>query len=209
MSDPDSAGLASQPDPIVEAEILRERGLVAVLGSASTVLELGFGRAELIMDLAEAAPQRRFLGVEVSRKRVVKAGKRVIKRGLRNCFLMHSTAEYLLERVLPPGCVEECWINCPDPWPKKRHFKRRLIQGPFIERLAGALLPGALLHIATDHPGYADWIADVMRDAKGLENLHAPAAFSRERPERRLTAYEAEWLEEGRSMAYFDYRRSG
>ena len=80
---------------------------------------------------------------------------------------------------------------------------------PFIERLVGALLPGALLHIATDHPGYAEWIVEVMRDAKGLENLHAPAALSRERPERRLTAYEADWLEEGRSMAYFDYRRSG
>jgi tRNA (guanine-N7-)-methyltransferase len=178
------------------------------LGSPSIVLEIGFGRAELIMDLAEAAPERRFLGVEVSRKRVVKAGRRIVKRGLRNCFLMHAPAEYLLERVLPAGCVEECWICCPDPWPKKRHFKRRLIQGAFLERLVAALAPGAPLHIATDHPGYADWITEVMREAKGLENLHAPAAFSRERPDRRLTAYEAEWLEEGRSMAYFDYRRS-
>ncbi len=207
MPDPHPAPLAAPLQPVVEAEELRQRGLEPVLGAPCVVLEIGFGRGELLMDLAAARPQRRFLGAEVSRKRVARVARRVIRAGLPNCFLVHAPAEYLLERVLPPASVETCWICCPDPWPKKRHHKRRLIQPALVERLVTALGPGGELHIATDHPGYRDWIAEVMAGAAGLDNLNAPAPFGDKRPERRLTAYEQEWLAEGRSMAYFDYRR--
>jgi tRNA (guanine-N7-)-methyltransferase len=204
LSDPHSAALA----PVVSAEGLRERGLAARLGAERVVLELGFGRAELLLDLAEQNPKRVYLGVEVSRKRVEKAGKRALRRDLANVFMIHAPAEYVLERVLPPGCVEECWINCPDPWPKKRHWRRRLVQAPLVGLLARALAPGALLHIATDHEGYRDWIADVMAGQGAFLNLHAPEPFVGTGPERRETAYEAEWRAEGRTMAYFDYRRA-
>jgi len=204
LSDPHSAALA----PVVSAEGLRERGLAARLGAERVVLELGFGRAELLLDLAEQNPKRVYLGVEVSRKRVEKAGKRALRRELANVFMIHAPAEYVLERVLPPGCVEECWINCPDPWPKKRHWRRRLVQAPLVGLLARALAPGALLHIATDHEGYRDWIADVMAGQGAFLNLHAPEPFVGTGPERRETAYEAEWRAEGRTMAYFDYRRA-
>jgi tRNA (guanine-N7-)-methyltransferase len=193
---------------VVSAETLRERGLRACLGADRVVLELGFGRAELLLELASQNPERVYLGVEVSRKRVLKAGKRAEKRELRNVFMIHAPAEYVLERVLPPAVVEEAWINCPDPWPKKRHWRRRLVQSPLVELLARALVPGALLHISTDHEGYRDWIADVMAKQSAFLNLHAPAAFVGTRPERRETAYEAEWRAEGRTMAYFDYRRA-
>jgi tRNA (guanine-N7-)-methyltransferase len=101
--------------PAVEGEELRERGLKAVLGAERIVLELGFGRGELLLDLATASPARVFLGVEISRKRVEKMARRAEKLGLANLFLLHAPAEYALERVLPPSCVEELWINCPDP----------------------------------------------------------------------------------------------
>jgi tRNA (guanine-N7-)-methyltransferase len=194
--------------PIVSGEELRERGPSEVLGAARLVLELGFGRGELLLDLAEASPQRAFLGVEISRKRVEKVARRAEKRGIANVFLLHAPAEYALDRVLPPRCVEECWINCPDPWPKKRHWRRRLVQAPLVALLARALAPGALLHVSTDHPGYRDWIADVMAQQTDFANQHAPAPWSDLPPERRETAYEAEWRAEGRTMAYFDYRRS-
>ncbi|MCE2390659.1 MAG: tRNA (guanosine(46)-N7)-methyltransferase TrmB [Proteobacteria bacterium] len=203
MSGQESAGPAS----VVEAERLARDGLAAVLGRPKVVLDIGFGRAELLMDLAHERPERCFLGVEVSRKRVAKAARRVHRRGLTNCFLLHATAEYAVERVLPERSVSECWICCPDPWPKKRHHKRRLIQAPFVDHLVRLLEPDAPLHIATDDPAYADWIAEVMRTDRGLTNLHAPRPYSRVRPERRATAYEQEWLDEGRRMAYFDYRR--
>jgi len=194
--------------PVVSAEVLRERGPAACLGAERVVLELGFGRAELLLELAEQNPKRVYLGVEVSRKRVEKAGKRAQRRELANVFMVHAPAEYVLERVLPAGSVEECWVNCPDPWPKKRHWRRRLVQAPLVALLARALAPGALLHIATDHEDYRDWIAAVLAAQCAFVNLHAPAAFVGTRPERRETAYEAEWRAEGRTMAYFDYRRA-
>jgi len=195
-------------EPIIESEQLLADGLEQCLESRPLVLEIGFGRAELILDQAGADPDRTYLGVEVSRKRVAKAGRRVERAGLENVKLIHATAEYLVERVLPPSSVSECWINFSDPWPKKRHFKRRLFQPPFIARLAQVLEPSAVLHAATDHPGYAEWIDDVLRGALDLVNLHAPERWSREAPLRRQTGYEAEWLALGRSIAYFEYRRT-
>ncbi|MFI5317896.1 MAG: tRNA (guanine(46)-N(7))-methyltransferase TrmB [Myxococcota bacterium] len=194
--------------PILASEELRERGTAEVLGAPRVVLELGFGRGELLLDLAEAEPKRVFLGVEIRRARVLKVERRAEKRGLANVFLLHAPAEYALERVLSPGCVEECWINCPDPWPKKRHWRRRLIQPPLVALLARALASDALLHVSTDHPGYRDWIAGAMAVQTAFANLHAPSAWSDASPLRRETAYESEWRAEGRAIAYFDYRRS-
>jgi tRNA (guanine-N7-)-methyltransferase len=192
---------------IVLGEELRERGLEAVLGASHVVLEIGFGRGELLLDLAEQNPKRVYLGVEISRKRVEKVQRRAEKRELANVFLLHAPAEFALTRALPPSCVEECWINCPDPWPKKRHWRRRLVQQPLLELLAAALTPGALLHVSTDHEGYRDWIAEAFAAQTWFENLHAPAHWSDSPPARRETAYEAEWRAEGRVIAYFDYRR--
>jgi len=203
VSDPDPAPLA----PLLEGEQLRNAGLEALLGHEQVVLELGFGRGELLMDLAEASPGQGFLGVEVSRIRVQKVARRIERRGLSNAFVLHATGEYALERLLPEESVSGCWICCPDPWPKKRHHKRRLIQLPLLERLHRVLAPGALLHVSTDDPGYTQWMAEVFAAARDFENLHAPAPFSRQRPARRATAYEEEWAAKGREIAYFDYRR--
>lgn len=192
---------------VLEAEELRVRGLETCVGPRPVVLEIGFGRADLMLKLAEAQPERRFLGVEVSRKRVEKSARRVVARALRNVKLVHAPAEYLLERVLPEASVAECWVNCPDPWPKKRHHRRRLVNREFALRMARVLEPGGVLHISTDHTGYAEWIHEVMSKAPGLRNLHAPAPLSTDRPARPETAYEAEWIAEGRDIVYFDYVR--
>lgn len=193
--------------PWLEAEELRERGLGACVGPRPVVLDIGFGRAEVLMQLAIDQPEKSFLGVEVSRKRVFKAARRIERAGLAGVRLVHSTAELLLERILPDASIAEIWINFPDPWPKKRHFRRRLIRPEIAGQLARVLEPGGRLFIATDYEPYAHWIADVMAGSPGLENVHAPAAWSSDRPARRETAYEAEFLAEGRSIAYFEYRR--
>ena len=204
MPAPDPAAL----DPLLEAEELRERGLARCLGAVPVVLEIGFGRADLLLELAQAHPERGYLGVEVSRKRALKAARRVTQRGLQNVRLVHATAEFLLERVIPAGSISECWINFPDPWPKRRHHKRRLFQPPIVALLARSLVRGARLHVATDHAGYAAWIHRALRPAPELCNMNRPAPWSRERPERGETRYEADWLAEGRAIAYFEYQRT-
>ena len=190
----------------LEADSLAD-GASGLAAGRRRVLEIGFGRAEFILEQAEARPDSFFLGVEVSRKRVAKAAKRAVRFGLSNLRLVASPAEYLVDRVLPAGCVEECWINFPDPWPKKRHFKRRLFQPSFVKQLARVLVPGAQLHAATDHAGYAEWIHEVLDAVPELENEYAPSRWSAEAPDRITTAYEREWRALGRSIAYFRYRR--
>ncbi len=197
------------PAPIaLGADEIAERGLDACVGPRPRVLEIGFGRAEVLLEMAARRPDFAFLGVEVSRKRVEKAERRVARAALRNVRLVAAPAEYLLERVLPPASIAECWLNFPDPWPKTRHHKRRLVRSDVVALLVRALEPGASLHVATDHEGYASWIGLVLAGAPALENLHAPLAFARERPAGRCESrYEAEFAAEGRPLHYFAYRK--
>jgi tRNA (guanine-N7-)-methyltransferase len=192
---------------LIGAEALREEGILAGLPPGALVLEIGFGRAEALIEMARAEPRRLFVGVEVSRKRAHKAARRVERAGLANVRVVHGTAEYLLSRALPDSCVSECWINFPDPWPKKRHHKRRLVRPEVVKEIARVLEPGACLHVATDHDGYAAWIGETLAGCPALENLHAPAPCSERGPQRPGTLYERNFLAEGRRIAYFEYRR--
>lgn len=188
---------------VVEADALAS----ALVPGRETVLEIGFGRAELILAQAAERPDALFIGIEVSRKRVAKAARRAARRQLTNLRMVASPAEYSVERVLPAGCIDECWINFPDPWPKKRHHKRRLFQPGFAKQLVRVLRRGAVLHAATDHPGYADWIAEVLEPVAELENECVPARWASEPPARITTGYEKEWQDLGRPIAYFRYKR--
>lgn len=191
----------------IECECLAREGLAALSGREPILLEIGFGRGEVLLDLAARDPGRAHLGVEVSRKRVLKVARRVARAKVSNLRLVHATAEYLVERILPLTCCLECWINFPDPWPKKRHFKRRLIRPEFLHTLARILVPGGRLHVATDHPGYAEWIAKALSSCSELRNRLAPAPWGGQRPERLETAYEAEFRARGRRIAYFELER--
>ena len=198
----DTAALALVVEPYALSEDLE-----SLAEGRPVVLEIGFGRAEFILSQAEERPGAFFLGVEVSRKRVAKAAKRAARLELPNLRMVQSPAEYLVERVLPSGCIDECWVNFPDPWPKQRHFKRRVFQPEFSKQLVRVLRPGAVLHAATDHLGYAEWIHAVLDAVAELENQCAPQRWSSEAPVRITTAYESEWISQGRSIAYLCYRR--
>ena len=200
------------PDFRVAAEDLAGPGLEKVFAPDLTpplrlTVDLGFGRGELLLDLARAEPGTAFLGVEYSFKRVLKLARRLARTELRNLRLVCDTAEAIVGDRLTEGSVLAFWINFPDPWPKKRHHRRRLIQPAFVRQLAGRLEPGGLLHVATDHEGYAEALAEVLSAEPLLENVHAPAAWSSQPPPRSATAYELEWRAQGRDCRYFAYRR--
>jgi tRNA (guanine-N7-)-methyltransferase len=199
------------PDRRVGFEQVREKGWAALYPElapgAPLVVELGFGRGEFLLARAAEAPALPHVGVEVSHKRVLKQARRLARLPLVNVRLLCAQAERVVAELLSPASVAEFWINYPDPWPKKRHHKRRLLQAPFVTALAERLVPGGLLHVATDHAEYAEEIAQLLAAEPRLENLFAPAAFVREVPGRMATAYELEWRAEGRPLHFFDYRR--
>jgi len=186
------------PEALFHPELERPRALV---------VEIGFGRGEFVARLAEEAPDCAFLAVETSRKRVIKMARRLAKTEIRNLRLVEAPGEQVVE-ALAEDSVDAFWVNFPDPWPKKRHARRRLVQPPLVEALARRLRPGGTLHLATDHVPYAEQMHEVLAGEPRLENLHSPAPWLPEEPGRQPTAYESEWRAEGRPLHFFLYRRT-
>ena len=173
------------------------------------VLEIGFGRGEFQLALAAAAPGVAHVGVEISRKRVLKQARRLAKSEITNVRLIHGTGEQAVAELFGPASLEAVWINFSDPWPKKRHHRRRLVQAPLVAAIADRLVPLGLLHVATDDVPYAEHIDAVLAAEPRLENAFAPARWLPEVEGRMPTAYELEWRAEGRPLHFFAYRRRG
>ena len=171
------------------------------------VLEIGFGRGEFLLDLAQNDPETAFLGVEVSFKRVLKLARKLARAELTNVRILEARAENVVRDLIPARSVDEVWINFSDPWPKARHENRRLIQPVFISNLSVCLKPGALLHLATDDVPYAEQIDQVLSDEKTLVSDHPGRGWLPEIPGRKHTGYETEWRQAGRSLHFFEYRR--
>jgi len=136
-------------------------------------LEIGFGMGHALVDWAMTAPDWNLLGVEVYQPGIGSALLGIEHRGLDNLRLVDAAAEDVLERVLPPGSLAEVRIFFPDPWPKKRHHKRRLIQASLAAVVADRLEPGGLLWVATDWADYAAWIVAVLDAEPRLERARA------------------------------------
>jgi tRNA (guanine-N7-)-methyltransferase len=171
------------------------------------VLEIGFGRGEFLIDLALRAPAVAHVGVEISRKRVLKQARRLAKSEIANVRLVHGTGEQALADLIGPASLEAVWINFSDPWPKKRHHRRRLVQAPLVAAVADRMKRGGVLHVATDDVPYAEHIDAVLAAESQLENVFAPARWLADVPGRTPTAYELEWRAEGRPLHFFAYQR--
>ena len=171
------------------------------------VVDVGFGRGEFLLALAAAEPDTAFLGVEYSFKRVLKMARRLALTPLVNVRLVDARAENVVDEALAEGHVETFWMNFPDPWPKKRHHRRRLLQPDFVRSVALRLQPDGVLNVATDHSCYAEAIDATLSAEPLLANVYAPERFRRDVPGRTPTAYQREWAAEGRRLHFFCYRR--
>ena len=199
------------PDRRVTLADVRAKGFPALFAPDAAeplrlVVEIGFGRGEYLRALAAAAPEVAHVGVDLSHRRVLKMARRIARTDERNIRLIEASAQELVRDALEAASLETCWINFPDPWPKKRHKRRRLIQAGFVAALARRLVPGGELHAATDHAEYAAQIDAVLAAEPLLENTLA-APFVSEVPGRLRTAYEEMWRAEGRALHFFRYRR--
>ena len=145
--------------------------------SAPRVLEVGIGNGETLLELAEGRPEADFIGVEVHRPGIGHCLLGIESRGLTNVRLIARDAVEVLEKQIPDGSLDELLLYFPDPWPKKRHHKRRIVQPPFVALVARKLKPGGLFRLATDWAPYAEHM---------LEMLSADPAFANRAPDRRF-----------------------
>jgi len=137
---------------------------------APTVLEIGFGMGETTARIAQAHPENNYLAIEVHTPGVGSLLKLIAEGGLANLRLVQHDAVEVLEHMIAPAALAGAHIFFPDPWPKKRHHKRRLIQPGFVALLASRLAPGAYLHAATDWQEYAEQILAVFAAEPALAN---------------------------------------
>jgi len=163
----------------------------AVFGRRAPVTcEIGFGDGQALLEMAQARPEQDFVGIEVYRPGVGALLLRLEAAGLRNVRVAVGDAvDFLGERVAPDS-LSMLLVFFPDPWPKKRHHKRRLIQPPFVELAAARLAPGGLLHCATDWESYAAWMMEVLSGCALLENTRGPGEYAERPAYRPLTKYE-------------------
>jgi tRNA (guanine-N7-)-methyltransferase len=155
---------------------------------APLVLEIGFGMGYATIELAAQNPGTNYLGIEVHKPGVARVLRQIEKRGLENLRLIHHDAVEVIRDMIPAGIFSGCHIFFPDPWPKKRHHKRRLVQPPFPGFLAPVLEPGAYVYLVTDWKDYAEQMLEVFEAAPEFQNRYDGFAPRQEwRPE---TPYE-------------------
>ena len=168
----------SDEDPILD--------VAAIFANHHPVeVELGFGKGRFLLDAAQRRPEHNFIGVEVAGKYLRLAHDRALKRGLTNLRFIHGDAREFVEFFLPAGAVHALHVYFPDPWPKKKHHRRRLLDEGFFEEALRVLEVSGRLWIATDHDDYFEAI---------LEGLEAAVE--------RFTLVEAVW--DGATTNYED-----
>jgi len=175
---------------------------------APRTLEIGFGNGEHLASLAAAHPERDYLGVEVHRPGVGHLLMLAQSRELTNLRVSTHDAVEVLSHQLPPACLDEILVLFPDPWHKKRHHKRRLIQAPFIELIASRLTSGGVLKLATDWEPYAVQMLEVLTAAGALFSNLSPTGDWMPRPDERApTRFEKRGARLGHGVWDLAFRR--
>ena len=171
-------------------------------------LEIGFGAGEHLAWQAEAHPDIGFIGCEAFVNGVASLLRHIEQRSLGNIRIFDDDAKLLLT-ALGPSTIERLFLLHPDPWPKRRHRDRRLVQSATVRRFAQLMPPGGILRIATDHPVYLGWTLRIMGRQPWFDWTAESAADWLERPaDWPQTRYEAKALKEGRRCTYLNYRRN-
>jgi len=173
--------------------------------SAPVVLEIGFGMGDATAKIAETLPDTDFIGCEVHEPGVGALLKQIGDRGLNNLRIVQHDAVEVLEHMIQPGSLAGVHIFFPDPWHKKRHHKRRLIQPPFVADLVKHLAPGGYLHCATDWEPYAQQMLEVLGSDPDLVNT--AQGYAEKPAYRPLTKFENRGLRLGHGVWDLVFRK--
>lgn len=165
--------------------------LAEVFGrEAPVVLEIGFGMGDSLIEMAKDQPEKNYLGIEVHRPGVGRLLSNAEKNGLKNIRVFCDDAIEVLARCIPDNSLDCVQLFFPDPWHKKRHHKRRIVQSAFAENLRGKLKVGGVFHMATDWENYAEHMMEVMSAAPGYSNVAGDGQYSPQPEWRPVTKFQ-------------------
>lgn len=194
-------GIDDDPDaPAIDFQSLFGR-------RAPVILEIGFGDGEATWRMARAEPDRDFVGVEVHRPGVGRLLMAIDKHGLSNLRVACEDAVVFLSDRIAHGVLAGVRMYFPDPWPKKRHHKRRIIQQGFLELLASRMQTGGVLHLATDWGPYAEHMTEALSQTDSFSNLAVNGDYCERPPWRPETKYERRGTRLGHRVYDLVYER--
>jgi len=176
-----------------------EHDVVLDLGPGPLHLEIGFGKGEHLVALAEANPRDGFVGIEVHRPGIAATLQKIAETDLKNIRLIRGDARLALTDHLEGPLFSSVYLLFPDPWPKPGDTRRRILQGEFLDLLTERMIPAGTLHLATDDPTYAGHVDDVMAGRPAWKKITSP-------PRALVTRYENKGLLEGRSIQNWSFQ---
>jgi tRNA (guanine-N7-)-methyltransferase len=162
---------------------------------AATEVEIGFGNGEYLVRQAQQTPARNFVGIELEWGSILRCLRRLAQAQVRNVRVLQVDARVAMERLFPPHSLQSVRSLFPCPWPKERHVKHRLFSQAFLALLNSRLVPGGLVHIVTDHAGYAQWLLTQL-PYTGFAGDWQPV------PPGFRTKYERKWQAQGQEQFY-------
>jgi tRNA (guanine-N7-)-methyltransferase len=177
--------------------------------AAPVVLEIGFGNGDSLAQQAAAQPQTNYIGIEVHRPGVGHLLSLIAKHQLHNIRIYCADAVEVLDQCIADSSLQCVQIFFSDPWPKKRHHKRRLIQAPLVHLITAKLVPGGTLHLATDWENYAQHMLDVLNACPDLENTSTNGSFVPRPDSRPLTKFESRGKRLGHGVWDLMFRKKG
>ncbi len=190
---------------IVQAPIHDARELFKNPEHPLTV-EIGFGMGSSLVEMAKAAPERNFLGIEVHIPGIAQCIYEAGLAGVNNLFVMDADALEVL-KGLPDGSIDRLQLYFPDPWQKKRHFKRRFVSHERMPLVEQKLIKGGWFHSATDWENYAEWMLDVLDNRPALKNVYGVGNASPRPDWRPLTKFERRGHEAGHGVWDFIFEK--
>jgi len=164
-----------------------------IFKNKNVTMEIGFGTGIATAEIAQANPDKNYLGIEVHRPGIGRLLWEIEKRSLSNIKIIEYDAVHVVQKMIGQNSLDAVHIFFPDPWPKKKHHKRRLVQRPFTQTLADCLKPHGYLYMVTDWEEYAVYALEELKAAAGLQNAYE--SFSEPQPWRAKTKFEQKGLD--------------
>ena len=182
--------------------------LDAVFGRrAFRVMEIGFGNGETLAGLARAHPERDYLGVDVYEPGIGRLLAAIAEAGSSNVRVLRGDAVEVLRDSIAPESLDTVLLLFPDPWPKKRHHKRRLVQPGFVKLVASRLVPGGIFSLATDWENYAEQMLEVLEAESSLVNTAGSGKFATTPADRPVTKFERRGTQLGHAVRDLRFAR--
>ncbi len=176
--------------------------------NAPVVCEIGFGNGDSLCQMAQSRPDWNFLGIEVHRPGIGSLLLQLQQYDITNVRVVHDDAVMVLAQAIPEGSLHRLHLFFPDPWPKKRHHKRRILSASFVDLVISRLVPGqGIFHFASDWEPYAEYAMEILRGSQELCNMHSGGGYGKRPDWRPETRFERRGLSKGHQIYEIQMRR--